>query len=734
MHEHSPWADRLAAVVSSTSAFRTGSTKARIAQSVSAGEVVPGDLIIGTQELLTADTVVSLIKTAAPSLDCTHAGWGSERLHLLTCTGPTGALSQADTWRAAQAISLPPGLFVEPTAVVHATRTPNDPKYIAQWHYRTMNLPAAWDLTTGSASVVVAVVDTGIGDHEDLNANILPGYDMISDATMAGDSDGRDSNPADVFGDDDPRTTGSSWHGTHTAGTIAAVSNNALGVAGVAWGSRVVPVRALGKGGQGTNLDIAAAITWASGGTVPGVTANAHPAQVISMSLTGKGAASAAYQTVIDAAATRGAVIVVAAGNEGLDTASSTPCNQNNVICVAATDQRGQRTSYSNFGAEVTVAGPGGDTSRDDDSDGSPDGVLSTIGGSRYELMMGTSMATPHVAGLVALMKSLKPSLTVADVKAAFAKASTPISNCATGCGTGLIDAAAALRAIQSGGTPTGPGSLTTSVSAITLTDTSGPQTVLLSNPGGSPITVDLSCSGATLQWTKPTSIAAGARVSVTVSYAASITQDLDVSCTFIPSQGSSVPLAVHLRTARAAPKTAVMLLYEDAAGKTQIAAEVAADAAGLYRLTASPGSYLLVAASDDNGDGTWENGEGLGIWPSIDSPAILTLTAGANITNANFGVAPQKTAKAIGGPCASDAECDTGQFCVLDAAWVGGYCTQDCSATACPTGSSCVADDTGSVMACFATCGALGTQSTCRASYTCLNVGLPSGGVCAPQ
>src|SRR5690606_35071991 len=161
---------------------------------------------------------------------------------------------------------------------------------------------------------------------------LVAGYDFISDASIAGDGNGRDSNPQDEGDWENPYP--SSWHGTHVAGTIAAVTNNAKGVAGVAFGARVQPVRVLGHG-RGCTSDITDAIVWASGGTVSGVPANATPAEVINMSLGGGGYCSSTYQNAINSAVSRGTVVVVAAGNSNANVANFTPASCSNVIAVA---------------------------------------------------------------------------------------------------------------------------------------------------------------------------------------------------------------------------------------------------------------------------------------------------------------------------------------------------------------------------------------------------------------
>ncbi|UKE72560.1 S8 family peptidase [Xanthomonas graminis] len=338
--------------------------------------------------------------------------------------------------------------------------TPNDPSLSNQWAFGTtsasINVRPAWDQATGTG-VVVAVIDTGITSHPDLNANILQGYDFVSDADMARDGNGRDSNPADQ-GDwtaanecySGSPATNSSWHGTHVAGTIAAVTHNSTGVAGIAFNAKILPVRALGKCG-GYTSDIADAITWASGGTVSGVPANTTPAEVINMSLGGSGTCSTTYQNAINAAVGRGTTVVVAAGNSSASVSTSSPANCANVIAVAATTSSRAKASYSNYGSGVDISAPGSS-------------ILSTLndgtttpGNPSYASYNGTSMATPHVAGVVALMQSVAPSpLTPAQVENTI-KSTAASFSCSQGCGAGLLDANAAVTAALGGGGSTPP-------------------------------------------------------------------------------------------------------------------------------------------------------------------------------------------------------------------------------------------------------------------------------------
>lgn len=353
--------------------------------------------------------------------------------------------------------------YVEPDVRMRASLTPNDPRYGEQWDFtgtNGMRIPGAWDTSTGTGSVV-AVIDTGITAHPDLDANILPGYDFISSSADARDGNGRDANPQDQ-GDwytsgecGDSSSSNSSWHGTHVAGTVAAVTGNATGVAGVAPNAKVVPIRVLGKCG-GMLSDIADAIIWASGGTVSGIPANANPAKVINMSLGGGGTCASTYQNAITSAVNRGTTVVVAAGNEGTNASSSQPANCSNVVTVAASNNSGGLSYYSNYGSVVDITAPGGDTRQ------SGGGILSTLNSgtttpsaASYAWYQGTSMATPHVAGLVALMTSAKPALTPAQVESTLKQGVRPMpAGCSLGCGAGLSDATATLAQLGGGTTP----------------------------------------------------------------------------------------------------------------------------------------------------------------------------------------------------------------------------------------------------------------------------------------
>jgi serine protease len=365
-----------------------------------------------------------------------------------------------------QRTELPKATLEQPQLV------PNDPLYAQyQWHLSSatggINSPAAWDVSKGDG-VVVAVLDTGIlPNHPDVAVNLLQGYDFISDAeTSRRPTDARVPGALD-YGDwvenDNECYAGSlaedsSWHGSHVAGTVAEATNNGVGMAGVAPNATVLPVRVLGKCG-GYLSDIADAITWASGGTVAGVPANANPAEVINMSLGGSGTCDTLYQDAINGAVARGTTVVVAAGNSAGNAANFRPASCANVIAVGATRITGGIAYYSNYGAAVDLSGPGGGGS----VDGNPGGFVwqngytgattPTSGNYTYMGMGGTSMASPHVAAVAALVQSAviaagNAPLTPAALESLLKQTARPFPvsiPTSTPIGTGIVDAKAAL-------------------------------------------------------------------------------------------------------------------------------------------------------------------------------------------------------------------------------------------------------------------------------------------------
>ncbi|WP_299425677.1 S8 family peptidase [uncultured Meiothermus sp.] len=411
--------------------------------------------------------------------------------------------------------------YAHPNYRFYPARTPNDPLYSRQWHYPAMNLPQAWDIEQGQSNpVTVAVIDTGqLLQHPDFDRNrILPGFDMISDPRNARDGDGRDNNPEDAGDLFSP--TQSSYHGTHVAGTILAQSDNNLGVAGVSWGARLLPVRVLGVQG-GDLIDITDGMLWAAGLPVSGVPTNPNPAAIINMSLGGSRPCSQIplYQEVINRINAQGSIIVAAAGNNAENVANFVPASCSGVITVGATGPSGGRAPYSNFGGRIDLMAPGGNVAVNLGGVQAGGGVLSPLksdasGQFNYEFYNGTSMAAPHVAGLIALMKSARPSLTRAEALDILRRTARPLTQTqcqgetspsrptpppgitAGDCGAGLVDALAAIQAV--GGAPVGSFTLSATPSSLALAPGGNASVVVgIERVGGFSGPVNLTLQGA---------------------------------------------------------------------------------------------------------------------------------------------------------------------------------------------------------------------------------------------
>ena len=273
---------------------------------------------------------------------------------------------------------------------------------------------------------------------------------MISSAFRANDGDGRDPDPLDVA----PRDIdgfGLLYHGIHVAGTVTTSTNNNRGVAGVSWGARILPVRVLSNVSGGTQSDIIDGIAWAAGLSVPGVPQNTNPAQIINLSLASINPQSCQpmIQQVINAVDARGALVVAGAGNNNAPASLRWPANCDKSFVVAGTNRDADRAYYSNFGdlSQVDVAAPGGEDFT------AAEGILSLGGANDYVYLFGTSMSTPHVSGVAALLLSVDPQLTTNQLRDLIKNNTRPFpraSNCDTSlCGSGIVDAELALEALN---------------------------------------------------------------------------------------------------------------------------------------------------------------------------------------------------------------------------------------------------------------------------------------------
>lgn len=528
----------------------------------------------------------------------------------------------------------------EPNYRLRPAREPDDRAYPLQWHYPLINLPAAWSVSTGSPEVIVAVVDTGIlAEHPDLAGQLVPGYDFIRDPSRAGDGDGIDPDPEDTGERGDPGA--SRFHGTHVAGTIAARTDNAIGTAGVAWRSRVMPLRAL-AGDSGTSYDINQAIRYAAGlsndsGRVP-----RRPADIINLSFSGEGF-SGINQQLFQDLRRRGILVVAAAGNQG-SREPTYPADYEGVLSVAAVDGQRQLTAYSNRGPGIDLAAPGGDSGKDVNGDGYPDGVLS-LGASvssgmvdfGYYFSSGTSMAAPHVAGVLALMKAVNPDLDHDGVIALLQQGKMTDDAGPPGrddrYGYGILNAG---RALQSASDNPGPpvAELATSTRQLNFGNTINQLDLFLSNRGSGTLQV------LEVSTDQPWLTVDAADVDTDGLGRYRLVLDRErlpdnglVEATVI-ARSTSNSVSVRVLAAGggnlAADVGTLYLLVYDPETDEAVAQALLRNQNGTYPFLledVAPGEYELYAGSDaDNDLFICDAGEACGAWLTLDQPATLVL------------------------------------------------------------------------------------------------------------
>lgn len=549
---------------------------------------------------------------------------------------------------------------VDPNYRLRSLKAPNDPYYAYQWHYPLISLPQAWDITTGTPAtgdVVVAVVDTGVRlNHADLSGNLLRngagtviGYDFIRDVATANDSNGIDGDPNDPGDESTPAS--SSWHGSHVAGTIAATGDNGAGVAGVAWGSRIMPVRVLGKGG-GTTYDAMQGIRYAAGLSNDSGTLPSRRADIINLSLGCLNCYSAATQSVFDQVRAAGVIVVAAAGNESTSLPGY-PGAYNNVVSVSAVTLNRVLAPYSNFGATVDVAAPGGDTSVDLNGDGYADGILSTLVGSglssEYGFYQGTSMAAPHVAGVAALMKAVHPGLTPDQFDALLATGAITTDIGVGGrddyYGYGLIDAAKAVLEAKRLATGVTVTTLSANPSRLDFGSVATTSTFDLARLGNGAISVQSVSDDA--GWLTATASAVGAdglgRYTVAVSRAGLSPGSYAATVTIVASGGIQIrlPVTMQVASAQVGVNTGfywVLLLDQNYEVVSQISL---AGSGGSYPFSFSkvaPGSYYLLAGTDsDRDDLICDDGEACGAYPTLGEAVVIEV--GGSRQNLDFSV-----------------------------------------------------------------------------------------------
>lgn len=543
----------------------------------------------------------------------------------------------------------------EPNYRLRAQAAPNDAAYPLQWHYPLIGLPEAWDITTGDPQVVVAVIDTGVlANHPDLAGQWVDGYDFVRDPISAGDGDGIDPDPQDP-GNAAVDAAGG-FHGTHVSGTVVARGGNGIGVAGSAYSSRVMALRALDAGGGGTAYDVDQAIRYAAGlpndsGTVP-----QQPAQIINLSL-GGAPFTQATQELFDQVRAAGVLVVAAAGNEA-SAAPGYPASYNGVISVSAVDAQRRLAPYSSTGAYIDVAAPGGDNSVDLNGDGYPDGVLSTGGDVGvtginfvYSFANGTSMAAPHVAGVLALMKSVNPDLTPGDIDAMLATGELSDDLGSAGrddqFGHGIINAQrAVVAALQAkGATPADNPRLVASTGTLNFGGDSTSLSLILRNGGKGDIALlELAASQPWLQIAPANTDASGlGEYTVSVDrtgfapgiYSADITAESSVNALTV-----QVLVWAGDLTTGGDVGVIYILLYDPLLDQTVAEFTTGGnETSHPFQFTGIPaGEYELVAGTDaDNDFVICDSGEACGAWLTIDQPIRIQLDG--NLTGLEFPV-----------------------------------------------------------------------------------------------
>lgn len=530
---------------------------------------------------------------------------------------------------------------------------PPDILYPSQWHYGFLNLEAAWDSTQGSANVVVAVIDTGVlSSHPDLSPNLVPGYDFVSDDTRSNDGDEIDSDAEDP-GDGATLAT-SSWHGTHVAGTIAAASSSgaASGMVGVAPLTRIMPVRVLARGG-GTSFDILQGVRYAAGLSNSANIILSRPVDIINLSLGGPGY-SQTEQDTYNEINQAGIIVIAAAGNNG-STQQNYPASYNNVVAVSATDMILSRAPYSNFGPNIDVSAPGGDFGADLDVNAEQDGIWSTsvsvVGTSRnpgFAMKEGTSMASPQVAGVVALMKARKPDLTPDEFYAVLRAGSITddigVSGRDNDFGYGIINAQKAVMVVSSPILPT----LITDPQAINFGVSRSEMIITTRSAGNGPVVITNVSQDSPGWLTIQEQVVDGAKLGTYVAtinrsvlavglHTAIISFSTDVAGIIEVPVSVQVPDANGLIPGDAGQQYISLL---KASNRMAVQTVTMASNFGRYPYQFTgllPGSYIVISGSDLDNDGfICSSAEACGMYPYRGEPVPIDLVD-QNLTDINF-------------------------------------------------------------------------------------------------
>lgn len=568
------------------------------------------------------------------------------------------AIATLRTLKAVKRLGQQPDIeYAEPNYRLRSMLTPTDPAYIYQWHYGAINLPQAWNITTGSPDVVVAVVDSGVYlDHPDLQGQMVPGYDFISTVDSSNDGDGIDPDPSDPG--DSIYVGSSSWHGTHVTGTVVAAMNNNEGGVGVAAGAKAMPLRAMGRGG-GLSYDVLQAVRYAAGldndsGTVP-----VQPADVINLSL-GGGGFSRSAQELYRAVRGRGVIVIAAAGNDN-SSEPMYPASYDGVVSVAASDFRGERAPYSNTGAFIDVTAPGGNMSADRNNDGYSDGILSTgvqegrTGLTKsYVFYQGTSMAAPHVAGVAALMKSVHPGLTPDEFDSLLASGAITEDKGEPGrddqYGYGLIDAFRAVEAARALAAGATTAALRASTTVLVFEGDIAEQELGVLPVGNGAIRVTGVQTSEPWLSVAPSEVDADGigRYRVSIDRGALPDGLYRGFVEFTTDLGTVVKVQVNMRVGEFVPVgnagfLYVLLIDANLGAVTMVGQSAPVEGQYTYHFDDVPvGDYYIAAGSDINNDTyVCELGESCGFYPSIGEEIAVRVDENKDNLNFPAGIAP---------------------------------------------------------------------------------------------
>jgi serine protease len=537
-----------------------------------------------------------------------------------------------------------------PNFIYRAMREPNDTYYSYQEHYRQIRLPQAWDITTGTPAtgdVIVAVIDTGLAtDHEDFTDQLVSGYDFISDTASSRDGDGIDNDPNDPGTSEVPGE--SVFHGTHVAGTIAAASNNSRGVAGVSWGAKIMPLRVLGLGGSGSSYDIEQAVRYAArlpndSNTVPN-----QAADIINLSLGGAGF-SQQSQDLYTQVRNSGVIIIAAAGNNN-SSELFYPASYDGVVSVSAMDWENDKAPYSNYGSAVDVGAPGGDLSVDNNGDSYSDGILSCVMNdstgvpqSNYRFLQGTSMASPHVAGVVALMKAAYPDLTPAILDSMLSSGEMTNDMGDTGrddiYGYGMIDALKSVQAASAAASNPAPDTVIVTPTSLNFGFNLNEASVTLTGQGTNPPGVVSIDSSEPWLSVAANSVDADGLGTYTLTVDRTDLVDAVYSATvdFVLNDTDATTLSISVSMRKLTQTTDIvgnagylyLVLFDLSSNNQGQLALSPNNGTYNFQLTGvAEGEYYLVAGSDVDNDGLiCEVGESCGAYPLQGREEVVNVT-----------------------------------------------------------------------------------------------------------